>query len=143
MMLNARTYLATFIFIISVLPNACLIEQVLAWAVDVVQTDSHHAEKDHHSNSAPSHRHDEEGHESDFCCDNPLYFYFASQKKQDTNKVYAVWQYLHLNYLYDEIEKRYSFLASYFTYCSQPIALRNRDRFALTSLLRSPPLFSI
>jgi len=141
MKLNGRTFLATFIFILSILPNACLIEQAIAIAADVVQSVSHHGEEGHHghSNKAPSHHHDKEGHESDFCCDNPVYFYFTAHKKNDINHIYAVWQYFHLNQLYAEFEKRYSYISIYLIYRAQPIALLNRDRFALTSLLRSPP----
>ncbi len=143
MFLNARAFLATFIFIISILPNACFIEQVIAWAVEIVQTESHHHDEhasDDHHRSAPSHSHDEEGHEGEFCCDNPFYFYFVAQKKIDLKKTYQAWLHFQPAYVHDELEKKSLILSRYQILAVPPIAIRNRDRFAITSLLRSPPL---
>ena len=144
--MNARIFLATFIFIISVLPNACLVEQVIAWVAETVQAEAgehghehEHEDEEHHKTAAPSHSHDEEGHEVDFCCDNPFNFYYASQKKLEFEKIVHAASWTFQVFIADE-EAKSPFLGSKYRFILyQPVALRHRDRFALSSLLRSPP----
>ena len=141
--MNARIVVATFIFIISVLPNACLVEQAIAWVATAVHSESHghsHGGEDAgHHKTAPSHSHDEEGHEVDFCCDNPFNFYYASQKKLDFKKIFHSSNWFHPTFIIDEGALTFVFSSKYRSLLFQPIALRHRDRFALSSLLRSPP----
>ena len=135
--MKTRILLSLFVLVVSVIPNACLVEQVIATVADSFPRE-HHQESQHHEEATPSHSHDEEGHEEDFCCDNELYLYigaktvieFAATLQSNTflNSVTSTKQ-----------TETYIEYQTYLHRLRQPLPSRGRDKYALTCLLHAPP----
>jgi hypothetical protein len=136
--MSAKFFLSASIVILSVIPNACLVEQAVASVAEVLPhrplETSHHNEKQ----TAPSHSHDEEGHEANFCCDNETYRYIHSQQRIDFHKVDQPNALPNL-ILDDTQVKDYFQFRIYLHRLKQPTSIRIRDKYALTSLLHAPP----
>jgi hypothetical protein len=132
--MSARFFLSAFIVIMSVLPNACLVEQVVASVAEMIPHGPHqnsHGDKQ----TAPSHSHDKEGHKEDFCCDNEFYRYFGFHTKIDFHPPNAI-----LYFLKDASQvKNYFQFHGYLHHLRQPTSMRSRDKYALASLLHAPP----
>ncbi len=135
--MNARIFFSFFILIMSVIPNACLVEQVVASVAEMVSQGPH---QNSHGNkqTAPSHSHDEGGHEEDFCCDNQSYLYFGSHTTIDLRQVYQPNAFLYFSIDASQVKNYFQF-HSYLHRLRQPTAMRDRDKYALTSLLHAPP----
>ncbi len=135
--MSARIFLSSFILIMSVIPNACLVEQVVASVAEMVSQGPHqnsHGDKQ----TAPSHSHDEEGHEEDFCCDNQSYRQIRSHKRIDFQEVYQPNAFLYFSTDASQVKNYFQF-HSYLHRLRHPTAMRSRDKYALTSLLHAPP----
>ena len=76
--MKTRLLIALFVLVVSVIPNACLVEQVIATVAEIFPQ-GYDQESQHHEGAIPSHSHDQEGHEEDFCCDSQLYLYVGTK----------------------------------------------------------------
>lgn len=135
--MNAKLFFSFFILIMSVTPNACLVEQVVASVAEMV---AHGPHQDSHGDkqTAPSHSHDREGHEEDFCCDNESYRQFRPRATIDFQQVYQPNAFLYFSIDASQVKNYFQF-HSYLHRLRQPTAMRSRDKYALTSLLHAPP----
>lgn len=137
-----KLILSAFVFVISVTPNACVVEQVLAAIAEMVPHGEHEhaADATHADTVAPSHSHDEEGHEEEFCCDNESYSYIVAH----LSTYFSHFHHTRTGGLYFALEAQRAKadfpIASYVHRLRQPTAMRSRDRYALTSLLHAPPM---
>ena len=148
-MISSRPKFLTVIFayLLTLLPNACLVEQAIAAVVNSFsyahqQNDHHHDNEsvDHHT-ASPSHNHDNEGHEDEFCCDNEQNFYIGSAAAKNVE----LFAYPASDVILFEvdIEEQESFLRYHSYLLHQPIqpkTSRARDKYALSCLLHAPPL---
>ncbi|MFQ5864941.1 MAG: hypothetical protein ACE5IW_06905 [bacterium] len=124
-------------FMLSVTPQAFLLEQVIAqvaeWPPHIYQdTETHEHEK-----PTPSRKHPDEEHQAEFCCDNSLNLYIGSQ--YFTGQVSFE---QHLSPLLKAINVKttvYSNPRFYFQNFRLPISFRVRDKYALSCLLHAPP----
>lgn len=144
-MVKKKALLSSLVFLLIVTPHACLVEQAVASLAELLPHS--HEQGGHHNSAAPeaetaapSHCHDEDGKEAEFCCDNEAYFYIGSDQHPDVDGISAPEQPVTLNLL----ESEYAFKTGveYYTYLHrlrQPVSLRGRDRYALSCLLHAPP----
>jgi hypothetical protein len=124
-------------FILSLTSQACLLEQVMAQVASWTPHKYQDAETHEHEKLTPSHKHDEEEDQAEFCCDNSLNLYinnpyFISQVS--SGQFFAS--------LFTKIELKngvYYDLRFYFQDLRVPISFRARDKYALTCLLHAPP----
>ena len=131
--LQPKISLALFVFILSVSPHACLVEQAIATVLHAVPyvhqggtVQSDHAD-------VPSYNHDREGHEEKLCCDNNLDWYLGSSTLGVLNADTSP------RLLVPETTKptEYSYHRSRLK--APTSSSRTSDRYALTCLLHAPP----
>ncbi|MFQ5769992.1 MAG: hypothetical protein ACE5HX_05615 [bacterium] len=133
-----RIYFTLLVIILTVSPNACIVEQAIAKIANVV-SDGHHTDDAHDQDkTTPSHKHDEDKKENQFCCDNNINFYIISKILTQLDKPA---QYVSLSAEtvdFDEQQSyfRYDYSRHHFR---QPSTLRTRDKYALNCLLHAPP----
>jgi len=129
---QSNVCLAFLVFILGVTPQACLVEQAVCAIIDVTAQD-HHA--------APSHKHDERGHENLFCCDNSLSSYVVNTFSDVLNLKHLQSSFAFLYVIPNSTEGIFYMspnkgLRQLGTHM---ISIRTRDKYALTSLLHAPP----
>ncbi len=136
--MKTRILLSLFVLVVSVIPNACLVEQVIATVADSFPRE-HHQESQHHEEATPSHSHDEEGSEHEFCCDNDAYPYLVTPTFIQLDSDGQLRSSLFL--VEDLEESTNSFQHDYFLHqFRKPPTTRTRDKYALSCLLHAPPL---
>jgi hypothetical protein len=135
---RARIILALQIFVLTVSPHACLVEQAIASILHGLPH-GHHDEARAHTAPTPSHHHDAQGSEAVFCCDNNLNLYIGIKTVTDVDIDTP-------ELLYPTTPDAISFEKS--SYPPRFIDLhrlrsvtssRARDKYALTCLLHAPP----
>lgn len=138
---------SSLVFVLAITPHACLVEQVIASAAELLphsheQGAEHDSSaRDHHDEAVPSHCHDESGREAEFCCDNEIYFYLSSDNQFDFKP--GSNSYLITTGNVVEDDQTFRERVEYYTYLRrlrQPLSIRSRDRYALSCLLHAPPL---
>ncbi len=135
--IRSKTSFSILVLALLVGPQACLVEQALA---QITQAFPHgHDEEethDHHS-TAPSHKHDEEGHENQFCCDNDLNLYILGnssvQFDPDWLFVHPPKEAVNFEAILLSVSPRLNL------HHVRPLTPRGRDRYALNCLLHAPP----
>ena len=134
-------YFSLLIFLLTLTLQACFVEQVVAAIAEMVSHDRHNSEQ-HGSDTSPPHRHDENGHNNVFCCDNIL----SSSVVNNTSRQLSLIDQLRTNGIYfcitavSEAEDSHMFSsASYSQTNRYSIPFRSRDKYALSSLLHAPP----
>jgi len=129
---QSNVCLAFLIFILGVAPQACLVEQALCAIIDVTMQ---------HHHAAPSHKHDERGHENVFCCDNSLNSYTANTFSDVLNLKHHQSRFSILSVSPNSTEGMFyiSPVTGLWQLGTSMIPIRMRDKYALTSLLHAPP----
>ena len=135
--LQPKIFVALLVYILTMSPNACLVEQAIAAIVHSVPDSHDENESQEQHESAPSHKHDEEGSENVFCCDNTLNFYLVSKTLAQID---ACEQFSSLLPLFPEQKiQANSFYAYLLYHFRPPPGIRERDKYALSCLLHAPP----
>jgi len=136
--LQPKIFVALLVYILTMSPNACLVEQAIAAVVHSVP-DSHdeNESREQHA-SAPSHKHDEEGSENVFCCDNNLNLYLVNKSASQVDVCYQFISFIPQTAIVEKqaVPLRGEYPLHRFR---QPTTLRGRDKYALTCLLHAPP----
>ncbi len=129
--------LSSCVLLLSVIPNACLVEQAIA-AVAEIFPHGHHRESQHHEEANPTHSHDEEGSEHEFCCDNAIYPYLVTPTFIQLDSYGLLSSSL---FFVDELEElTNTFQHNYFLHRFRgPLTIRRGDKYALSCLLHAPP----
>lgn len=137
-----KIYLSLLVFVLSVTPNACLLEQAIAALAHALPHGHHEDQKGAHGHdaAAPSHKHDDDGHKEEFCCDNSSNFYlFTQQYVHAEDECTTQFQSESVTSVEFQENPTY-FQNSYRLHrLRQPIEFRGGDRYALTCLLHAPP----
>lgn len=128
------------IYVLSLSSQACLLEQAIALVLRPASHDHHTVDTQKQSQPTPSHKHDTEGHESEFCCDNNLNFYIKSKILIRVDSIEQLDSISLSKSIVDFKEQTNSFQYSYNLHCLKtPNSPRARDQYALTCLLHAPP----
>jgi len=136
---------SSLVFLLTITPHACLVEQVIASAAELLphshdeKADHHAAEEGHANKTVPSHCHDESGDEATFCCDNEVYFYLTPESDfQPEDIAYPISA---MDVVWDtrSSKQRVEYRTYYLHRLKQPLHVRGRDTYALSCLLHAPP----
>ena len=135
---NQKSLFTLLVFLLSVSPHACIVEQSLATVTHALPAHHEGAGSEHHSN-CPSHQHDQSGNEDEFCCDNPYNTYIASKQAELNSPTIQP-----INYPVllgsDELTQITSHRSKYYFLHNPDLkSARARDKYALTCLLHAPP----
>ena len=119
--------------------NACLLEQVICTVAEFFLSGNSIEAHNRDDHGVPSHKHDSNGHESDFCCDNNLTSYISSRffSPTDLFELNNLSCYVNFGALEIEAATKHSLRSLRSTI--QPPRPRARDQYALCSLLHAPP----
>ncbi len=139
MMILSKKFLSILVIVMTVSPNACFVEQVVAAVADTFLHEHQQDEAHGDDRPAPSHHHDDEGHESEFCCDNEKNFYIGSIFDQNLDLVQNPVLYLPIIYNLEETENPFQRDFYFFHRLREPQISRTRDKYALSCLLNAPP----
>ena len=135
--MKTRILLSSCVLLLSVIPNACLVEQAIA-AVAEIFPHGHYRESQHHEEATPSHSHDEEGSEHEFCCDNDAYPYLVTPTFIQLDSYGQLSSSLLL--VENLEESTNSFQHDFFLHrFRKPHTTRCGDKYALSCLLHAPP----
>ncbi|NIR51720.1 hypothetical protein GWO43_24400 [candidate division KSB1 bacterium] len=138
--MQPKSYLALLVSILPVSPNACLVEHMIARLADAIPTGHHGSEAHDPHESVPSHKHDNQGQETEFCCDNPLNLYIVARIKALPQKDTCENSNLIFDTIADLVGVENSLQHSNSLHrFRQPAPLRTRDKYALACLLHAPP----
>ena len=132
-----KKILIPFVVVLSLGLQACLLEQVLATAAEWLPHEHQRSEAQNHELPAPAHSHDQDSHESLYCCDNSLSQFFGSKGSADFGSAYFFSSFMVAieSAILDYSRK------TFYSYNSEPpLTLRARDKYALSCLLHAPPL---
>ncbi len=133
---RTKILLSLLIFILAMTSQACLFEQAIALVVKLAPQEHHRGEAQEHHQQAPSHKHDNEGQESKYCCDNSLNQFVASKGSSDFQSQDFITSVLSLT-------ETTTLESSNHTSCirnlKQSLPFRSRDKYALSCLLHAPP----
>lgn len=130
--------LISLVFIMGLAPQACLVEMAISAIADGV---SHHAGgNEQHQHTTPSHKHDEQGQEASYCCDNSLSSFVVSQPYAPPLPSTFYTRFV----VNQQLAVPESLLPSaslrYLSKANPPgDSFRTRDKYALSSLLHAPP----
>lgn len=135
---QAKILSTLFVLILTFSPNACLLEQAFAVVKEMLPCSHHYNQSGDHHSTAPSHRHDEEGSENVFCCDNTRNSYIVSKSFTQFNSLIHLTSSLPFEACLTEstISIEYDYILHRYR---QPPPLRSRDKYALSCLLHAPP----
>ena len=136
--IQPKVYLALLVYILTLSPQACLVEQVISAAFYTI-SHGHGDEKSlEHHESAPLHKHDDAESENLFCCDNNLNLYLVNKT---VSKVDICDQFISCIALITIVEKQTVPLQDeYHLHRFRQIpTIRGGDKYALTCLLHAPP----
>jgi len=134
---RTKIILSLLIFILSVSSQACLLEQAIALVVNFAPHDHHSDDAHEQEQPAPSHKHDNEGHEATFCCDNSLNMFVRG--KVFNNHQTVTYSSSSLLISLDPKAIAGSIQHFYFYDLGPPLSFRIRDMYALSCLLHAPP----
>ena len=132
-----KILLSLLVFILAMSSQVCLLEQAIALVVKLAPHEHHGGEAHEHHQPAPSHKHDNEGHEAKYCCDNSLNQFVTSKGYSDFQSQDFLTSFL---FLIIPTSSESSTQAFHILGARQPESFRSRDKYALTCLLHAPPL---
>ena len=116
--------------------QACLLEQAIALTAKLAPHE-HQGEAQEHHQQASTHKHDNEGQESKYCCDNSLNQFVPSKGSSDFQSQDFITSVLSLT-------ETTTLESSNHTSCirnlKQSLPFRTKDKYALSCLLHAPPL---
>jgi len=127
------------ILVFTVSLNACLLEQVIFPDANSFLSEHGSEAPNLDDHAVPSHKHDSDSHEDDFCCDNNLMSYIGPSSifPTDLFELNNLSCYINLGALEIEAATKHSLRSLRSTI--QPPRPRARDQYALCSLLHAPP----
>lgn len=135
---QSKIYFTLLVIILTVSPNACLVEQAIAEIANALPGGHHEHHNHDQQDAAPSHNHDKEGSKTQFCCDNNLNFYLLSNTVSQFIMLERPVPFPSQAANFDEPTKSIK-LNYYRDYYRHTPTLRGRDKYALNCLLHAPP----
>ena len=133
---RTKILFSLLIFILTMSSQTCLFEQAIALVVKLAPHEHHRGEAQEHHQQAPSHKHDNEGQESKYCCDNSLNQFVTSKGSSDfqSQDFFSFFLLLLTPTTVESSAHTFNILDK-----RPPSTFRARDKYALSCLLHAPP----